>query len=50
MISKKRFWNGDRGGVSKTIKANYYKMGRANFLDHLKDGLIATAVYIEYEL
>lgn len=37
------------GGVSKTIKAGYFKMGVANFLFHPGDGYAATAILIEYE-
>jgi hypothetical protein len=37
-----------KGGVARCIKANYGKMGLANFLNHGKDGFGATCV-LEYE-
>lgn len=37
------------GGVSRTIKANYYKMGERNFLFTKKDGFSASGLIIEYE-
>ena len=39
---------GKRGGAARTIKADYWKMGTANFVFHTNDGYAATAV-IEYE-
>ena len=36
-------------GVSRTIKADYYKMGVANFLFHANDGYAATAILVKYE-
>ena len=41
--------NAAMGGVSRTIKADYYKMGAANLLFHPKDGYAATAILIKYE-
>lgn len=41
--------NTDRGGAASCIKANYYKMGRANFLGHQNDGLKATAIIEIYD-
>jgi hypothetical protein len=40
--------NPDKDGNARTIKADYYKMGVANFLFHPNDGFTATCV-IEYE-
>lgn len=40
--------NTDKDGCCSCLKANYYKMGGANFLNHSNDGLKATGV-IEYE-
>lgn len=37
------------GGVVRTLKANYYKMGSRNFLFR-SDGFIASCVLIEYDL
>lgn len=37
------------GGVCRTIKADYYKMGAANFLFHQNDGYAATAILVKYE-
>ena len=37
------------GGVSRTIKADYYKMNSANFLFHTNDGYAATAILVKYE-
>ena len=38
------------GGISSTIKANYYKMGVANFVrEKGKDGFCAPAIMIKYE-
>ena len=37
-----------RGGAARTIKADYWKMGTANFVFHTNDGYAATAV-VEYE-
>ena len=34
-----------KGGVARCIKANYGKMGLANFLNHGKDGFGATCVF-----
>lgn len=39
---------GKRGGAARTIKANYWKIGTANFVFHTNDGYAATAV-VEYE-
>lgn len=36
--------NGDKDDNCACIKANYYKMGRANFIGHQCDGLKATAI------
>jgi hypothetical protein len=41
--------NTDADGNSRCIKADYYKMGVANFLKHPNDGFTATCV-IEYEV
>lgn len=44
--------NTDRGGQSKTIKADYYKMGWTNFTRELlgyRDGFAATAIMEIYE-
>lgn len=44
--------NTDRGGQSKTIKADYYKMGWTNFTRELlgyRDGFAATAIMEVYE-
>lgn len=41
--------NTDTDGNSRCIKADYYKMGVANFLYHPNDGFTATCV-IEYEV
>ena len=41
--------NAAMGGVSRTIKADYYKMGVANFLFHPKDGYAATVILVKYE-
>lgn len=38
----------DGGGISLTIKANYYKMGIRNFLFIKQDGFSATGIMIEY--
>lgn len=40
--------NGDKMGNSRTIKANYYKMGVRNFLFTKSDGFSATAVMVKY--
>lgn len=37
------------GGVVRTLKANYYKMGSRNFLFR-PDGFIASCLLIEYDL
>ena len=34
-----------KGGVARCIKANYGKMGLANFLNHAEDGFGATCVF-----
>jgi len=40
----------DGGGISPTIKANYYKMGVANFVrEKGKDGFTAPSVITEYD-
>lgn len=39
----------DSHGVSRCIKANYYKMGERNFIFTKADGFSATCVMIEYE-
>ena len=41
--------NAAMGGVCRTIKAGYYKMGVANFLFHQNDGYAATAILVRYE-
>ena len=44
--------NTDRGGVCRTIKAGYYKMGWTNFTREMlgyKDGFAATAIMEVYE-
>lgn len=44
--------NTDRGGVCRTIKAGYYKMGWTNFTREIlgyKDGFAATAIVEAYE-
>ncbi len=44
--------NVDKDGCASTLKANYYKMGVANFLGHTNDGFKATCiieVYVERE-
>lgn len=38
------FFNTDTQGNSLTLKASYYKMGAANFLEHKKDGFKATGI------
>ncbi len=38
------FFNTDTQGNSLTLKANYYKMSAANFLEHKKDGFKATGI------
>ena len=40
------------GGYCRTIKADYFKMGIANFLYHKSDGYAATGVMkiMEYEI
>lgn len=38
----------EQGGAARTIKADYWKMGTANFVFHTNDGYAATAV-VEYE-
>ena len=43
----RRGLNTDEGGCCRCLKANYYKMGLANFTRELlgkKDGFIATAI------
>ena len=45
--------NTDKDGCANTLKANYYKMGGANFLGHTNDGFKATCiieVYVEQEV
>ena len=42
-------YNIGKNGISRCIKANYYKMGLGNFLYHLNDGFIAPCV-IEFDL
>ena len=37
------------GGVSRTIKAGYYKIGAADFLFHTNDRHVATAILVKYE-
>ena len=44
--------NTDRGGVCRTIKAGYFKMGWTNFTREMvgyKDGFTATAIAEVYE-
>lgn len=44
--------NTDRGGLARTIKANYYKMGSTNFTREMlgaKDGFAATGIFECYE-
>ena len=41
--------NTDKDGCASCIKAGYYKMGQANFLDHASDGFKATAIIEVYE-
>lgn len=40
--------NTDKDGNAACIKANYFKMGGANFLGHPNDGLKATCVIEVY--
>ena len=45
--------NTDRGGLARTIKANYYKMGCTNFTREMlgaRDGFAATAIVEVYVL
>lgn len=41
--------NTDKDGNANTLKANYYKMGGANFLGHTNDGFKATCIIEIYE-
>jgi hypothetical protein len=41
--------NTDKDGCASCIKANYYKMGGANFLKHSHDGRKATCIIEIYE-
>lgn len=41
--------NTDKDGCASCIKANYYKMGGANFLGHPGDGLKATCIIEIYD-
>lgn len=45
----KTILNPSGGGLSSTIKANYFKMGVRNFLIVKADGFNATGVFIEYD-
>ena len=49
VISRTIFNPETGGGVVRTLKANYYKMGSRNFLFR-SDGFIASCVLIEYDL
>lgn len=51
MSSSNTFKLKNGGGIAPTIKANYYKMGIANFLrtKNGKDGFTAPSVIIRYE-
>ena len=40
--------NAAMGGVSRTIKAGYYKIGAADFLFHTNIRHAATAILIKY--
>lgn len=48
MSEKKKTINPAGGGLAKTVKADYFKMGRRNFLFTKADGFSATCVMIEY--
>ena len=41
--------NAAMGGVSRTIKASYYKMSAADFLFHTNEGYAVTAILVKYE-
>lgn len=45
---KKKTINPAGGGLARTVKASYFKMGRRNFLFTKADGFSATCVMIEY--
>ena len=51
MSSSNTFNAKNGGGIAPTIKANYYKMGIANFLraKNGKDGFTAPSVIVRYE-
>lgn len=46
-VISRTIFNPETGGVVRTLKANYYKMGSRNFLFR-SDGFIASCVLSEY--
>jgi hypothetical protein len=48
MRAKIKVINPAGGGLARTVKAGYFKMGRRNFLFAKADGFSATCVMIEY--